>query len=84
MNITSATEARKLCDELLLELRQLPHNADLKKYLRNLDAMVSDLSRKEVIARRTRSTHIIQEPLADLNKSLNHLRNLILMARLME
>lgn len=83
-DITTATDARSACDAILLELQQLPWNADLRKLLKNLDSMVTEISRKEVIARRTKHGASMVEPLQAFNKALNHLNNLILMARLMQ
>ena len=84
MEWNNAIEARAACDSLFTELGQIPHNPDLKKYLRNIDAQVTELSRKEVIARRHKTNAFIAGDLARINDSLNYLRNLILVARLAE
>jgi uncharacterized membrane protein YgaE (UPF0421/DUF939 family) len=84
MEWNNAIEARAACDSLLIELGQIPHNPDLKRFLRNIDAQVTELSRKEVIARRHRTNDILKEDLEKINNSLNYLRNLILVARLVE
>lgn len=82
MEWNNAVEARSACDSMHLELGELPYNADLRRYLKNIDALVTELSRKEVIARRHRSNTILIDDLTKINNSLNHLRNLILVHRL--
>jgi hypothetical protein len=84
MEWNNAIEARAACDSLVLELGQIPHNPDLKRFLRNIDAQVTELSRKEVIARRSKNQSILTEDLTKINNSLIYLRNLILVARLVE
>jgi len=83
-DITTATHARSACNALHIELNQIAWNPDFRKLLKNLEDMVSEISRKEVIARRQKHSTVLDEPLQAFNKALNHLNNLILMARLME
>lgn len=84
MNITSAIEGREVCDELRRDLRKIRYNPDLLKMFRNIEKMVTDISRLEVECRRSTHRFILDEPLAELNKAVHHLKNLILMAKLME
>jgi hypothetical protein len=51
--------------------------------LANITKMVSELSSLEVEARRKKSTHMTQEKVNTINKAINHLEKLILMATLM-
>ncbi len=84
MNITSAIEGREVCDELRRDLRKIRYNPDLLKMFRNIEKMVTDISRLEVECRRSTHRFILDQPLAELNKAVHHLKNLILMAKLME
>jgi hypothetical protein len=51
--------------------------------LANITKMVSELSSLEVEARRKKSTHMTREKVNNINKAINHLEKLILMATLM-
>ena len=51
--------------------------------LKNIDAMVTEISKLEVIYRRATSKPALTEKLADANKAITHLEKLILMAKLM-
>ena len=46
--------------------------------------MFTDISKLEVGCRRSTHRFMLDEPLVNLNQAVNHLRNLILMAKLME
>ena len=73
-----------VADDLFKQLRQLKYNHDLYKMHGNLDKMISNISRLEVEYRRSKNKNILETPLKDLNYALNHLKNLILMAQLMD
>ena len=45
--------------------------------------MVSELSNLEVTARRTRVEHYVKEKVNEINKSIDHLEKLLLIAKLM-
>jgi hypothetical protein len=51
--------------------------------LKNIDAMVTEISKLEVIYRRATTRPALTEKLADTNKAITHLEKLILMAKLM-
>ena len=82
--INSAIQGREVCDHLRVELTQISYNPDLKKMLKNIEKMVQELSRKEVICRQSKTKHSLVDPIAKINDSITHLSNLILMARLMD
>lgn len=84
ITVSSVTEGRETCDSLRKELSQLSYNPDLQKMLRNIDSMVTELSKIEVNSRRSKSSIHIQDQLDKINSSLNHLNSLILMARIMD
>lgn len=80
MKIHSATEWSKVHDALKVELRRINYNPDLHRLLKNIDAMVGDLSRLEVDARRTRSYTSVNETLDQINRAIVQLDKLIVLA----
>lgn len=82
--IHNVSEGREACDSLRKELSQLSYNPDLQKMLRNIDGMVTELSKLEVNSRRLKSSIHVQDQLDKINSSLNHLSSLVLMARIMD
>jgi hypothetical protein len=84
ITVHNVSEGREACDNLRKELSQLSYNPDLQKMLRNIDSMVTELSKLEVNSRRLKSSIHVQDQLDKINSSLNHLNSLILMARIMD
>jgi len=84
MDIKTALEGREVCDRLRKDLSTIRYNPDLTKMLRNIDNMVTEISKLEVISRRTVSRTLLQEPLKKLNESVKHLDKLIIVAKLMD
>lgn len=86
-DINSAVEAADIVRDLFHDLSKLPYNSDLYKLCRNIDNMVSDLSRLEVYTRRTppRSSYHIQynKLREEIRNAIKHLQHLMLMLRLM-
>lgn len=82
--VEDALDAKKVCDELRHQLALLKYNPDLLKMLKNIESMVTELSKKEVEARQLKRVKIIEKPLEDINQSIVHLEQLILMAKIMD
>lgn len=82
--VTNSFEGLQECDRLKADLKNLRYNPDLHKMLRNLEKMVSEISKCEVISRQTHKTHLLESPLNKLNESIQHLDKLIIIAKLME
>jgi hypothetical protein len=51
--------------------------------IKNIDSMVTELSKVEVEARRIRKSNMIQNQLDEVNKAIDHLEKLLLIAQLM-
>jgi hypothetical protein len=51
---------------------------------KNIDKMVSELSKLEVNLRRTGKYSMLDDRVADINTAINHLEKLLLMANLMK
>ena len=84
MKIERALDWDKVSNDLLMQLNTLRYNADLRLMLKNINGMVTDLSKLEVSFRRTRKYSIIEDKLSDINKAIDHLEKLILMAKIMD
>jgi hypothetical protein len=54
-HFTTALEAQKVIDGLRKQLKSLNYNPDLKKMITNLDVLVDDLSKAEVMARQVKA-----------------------------
>ena len=83
MKIETSLDWKNISNKLHAQLNNLPYNSDLHKMLKNIDKMVDDLSKLEVIARRIRNTSYLSDKISDINKSINHLEKLIVVANLM-
>jgi len=84
MEIKTSTDWQKVLTELTIDLNQLGYNPDLSRMMRNIGSMVTDLSKAEVEARRIHNNKNLEEPLEKINKSIKHLEQFLLMARLMK
>ena len=83
MEIQNSLDWQKVHAELSSQLSSVGYNPDLYKMLTNINLMVTELSKLEVEARRSKSTRVTQEKVVDINKAINHLEKLMLMAMLM-
>ena len=83
MEIQTSLDWQKVNSDLSGQLSGIGYNPDLHKMLANITKMVSELSSLEVEARRKKSIHMTQEKVNNINKAINHLEKLILMATLM-
>jgi hypothetical protein len=84
MKIEISTDWQEVYRKLRLEMNAVGHNADLYRMLGNIDKMVSELSKIEVEARRTRSTVLYREKLESINYAIDRLEKLVIMAKLMK
>ena len=83
----TAEEARDIIIGLRNQLKRLPYNPDLHKFVNNIGEMNCKLSQLEVYARRTppRSRYHMQfnKHREEMINAIKHLEHLILMATLM-
>lgn len=82
MKITTASDWQSVEQELNQLIRTVNYNPDLVKMKRNLDSMITELSRQEVVARRTKNTRYLQPQLDSINESINNIEKWILMLQL--
>jgi uncharacterized protein (DUF1499 family) len=78
----TAVEAQKIIDNLFHRLKELNYNSDLKKMMKNLENLVTDLSKAEVVARTNRSPRIAQKPREELAKAIDYADKMLLLAKL--
>ena len=83
MQLQTALDWQTISAKLRKDLAKLSYNPDLKTMLNNIEAMVKELSKEEVIARRTRRTYSTEKQVDKINKAINHLDKLILIAQIM-
>lgn len=82
MEISSSVDWAKIEPELREQLRAIGYNSDLYKLKNNIEIMVRELSKKEVEARRTRSSGYLKNDIEKINQSIKTLENWILLAAL--
>jgi SNF2 family DNA or RNA helicase len=78
--VTNTIEAREKLENLILQLKKIRYNPDLFKIVKNIENMITELSKKEVDARRTKNKSHCEKNLTELNQSLDYLEKLIIMA----
>jgi len=84
MKIERSTDWGNLRSEIVSQVRTLNYNPDIRKMIKNIDTLVSNLSRLEVEARRTRKDSYLQKPLEEINSALATLDQFITLAHLLQ
>jgi septation ring formation regulator EzrA len=77
-------ECRKILDRVKYQLKQVNYNPDLQKIYKNLEEMVTNISKIEVDCRRTKNSNMLEKPLQEFNDSVDRLEKLILLAKLLD
>lgn len=83
MKIEKATDWQEIQTQLRSQMLSIGYNPDLNKMLNNISGMISELSKLEVTARRTHVEHYVKEKVNEINKAIDHLEKLLLIAKLM-
>jgi len=83
MQIQTSLDWQAVHAELRTQLGQLPYNPDLRRMLNNISNMVSELSQAEVLTRQINKPEYNKEKVDDINKAIDHLEKLLLIAKLM-
>ena len=84
MQIHSSLDWNSVHSELRTQIGQVPYNPDLRRMLNNISNMVSELSQAEVESRRINKPAYNNEKIEDINKAIDHLEKLLLIAQLMK
>lgn len=84
MKIETSLDWQNVEASFIRQLNQLNYNPDLHKMLKNIQHMVDELSKIEVTARRIHKTSLTDEKVYEINKAIDHLEKLILIAKLVD
>ena len=84
MKIERAIDWNKVSSDLSSQMNGIGYNPDLVRMQKNIDKMVTELSKLEVAIRRTGKFSMLDDKVAEINKAINHLEKLVLMANLMK
>lgn len=84
MKIERAIDWNQISIELGTQMSSIGYNPDLQKMYKNINKMVDELSKLEVGMRRVQKFSMLDDKVADINKAINHLEKLLLMANLMK
>lgn len=82
MKIVRALDWDQVSIHLLSQMSNIDYNPDLKKMYKNIEKMVVDLSKLEVSFRRSQKYSMLDDKVAEINKAIDHLEKLIIMAKL--
>jgi hypothetical protein len=78
--ITNSLDWPKVRAELESKISQLDYSPDIRKMLKNIDSMITDLSKIEVEARRTRRDNHAKAQLEKINLAVDTVEKWIVMA----
>lgn len=81
--ITNSLEWSTRRAVLQQQISGMPYNKDLRVLLKNIDGMVVELSKLEVVARRTKNNSAINGQLDNINGAIETLEKWIMMAALL-
>ena len=84
MQISSSLDWHNVHSALRSQIGKLPYNQDFTKMLNNISNMVAALSSREVGARRLNKPEYSKEMVDEINKAIDHLEKLLLIAELMK
>lgn len=79
LEIKSWSDWPEVDKELMSQIRCVNYNSDLHKMKRNLDAMVTELNKAEVEARRIKNFKYLEPQITKINESIDYLEKWILM-----
>ena len=83
MKIERALDWNQVSIELSSQLSSIGYNPDLRKMFANINKMITELSKLEVTHRRRQKYSLLDNKVDEINKAINHLEKLILIAQLM-
>jgi hypothetical protein len=83
MKIETSLDWQAVYKVLRHRLHNLPYNPDLYKMATNIDKMIESLSKNEVEARRIHKPEYTKQEVDRINKAIDHLEKLMLIAKLM-
>jgi uncharacterized protein YaaN involved in tellurite resistance len=84
MKIERALDWNQVSIDLKTQLSKSGYNPDLQRMFRNIEKMVSELSKLEVEFRRNNKVTMLDDKVNEINNAISHLEKLILMAYLIK
>jgi DNA-binding transcriptional regulator GbsR (MarR family) len=78
MEIKTLSDWPDIDKELMSQIRMVKYNPDLLKMKRNIDAMVRELSKAEVEARRLKNLKYLQPRIDEINRAIDKMEKWIL------
>lgn len=84
MKIEKALDWNQVSDQLRSQMNSVGYNPDLNKMLKNINTMVTELSKLEVTFRRIHKSNMTDEKVLQINNAISHFEKLIIMATLMK
>ena len=84
MKIERAIDWNQVSIDLSSQMTGIGYNPDLHRMYKNIDKMVTELSKLEVTVRRAQNFSLLDGKVDEINKAINHLEKLVLMANLMK
>ena len=84
MKIEKALDWNQVSDQLRNQMNSVGYNPDLNKMLKNINTMVTELSKLEVTFRRIHKSNMTDEKVLQINNAISHFEKLIIMATLMK
>ena len=84
MKIERALDWAQVSIDLKTQLSKSGYNPDLQRMFRNIEKMVSELSKLEVTFRRNNKVTMLDDKVNEINNAISHLEKLILMAYLIK
>jgi len=84
MKIERAIDWNQVSIDLSSQMTGIGYNPDLHRMYKNIDKMVTELSKLEVTVRRVQNFSMLDNKVNEINKAIDHLEKLVLMANLMK
>lgn len=82
--IKNTIDASQAAYDLCKRLRKLSYNQDLWKMYENIELMIKDLGKEEVVVRQTRKDAKYQKKKQQVIDAINHLEKLMLVLAIIE
>ena len=83
MNIKNSLEWDQVRRELKLQIEKLPYDQSIRKMIKNIDWMVTELSMIEVEARRTKVSYYVDAQLTKINDAISAINKILVIAILL-
>ncbi len=83
MKIENSLQWNQVKTELLTQIAKLPYDPSIRRAIKNIDTMVTELSKIEVEARRTKTQYYKDAQLTKINEAIKTIDKILVLAILM-